>query len=62
MTGIPNPKVWQGFVDCLETVRDVSLVGDETIPKGSKHAPGIEGNDRPVSLSIKRGDDMSDDL
>ena len=34
----------------------------ETIPKGCKNAPSIKGDDRPVSLSGKRGDDKSDDL
>ena len=32
------------------------------IPKGSKDALGIEGDDRPASLLVKRGDDKSDDL
>ena len=32
------------------------------IPKGNKDASGIEGDDRPASLSVKRGDDKSDNL
>ena len=32
------------------------------IPEDSKDALGIEGDDRPASLSGKRGDDESDDL
>ena len=32
------------------------------IPRGSIDAPGIEGDDRPTSLSCKRGGDKSDDL
>ena len=34
----------------------------ETIPNGCKNAPGIEGGDRPASLSGKRGDHKWDDL
>ena len=43
------------------TVKVVSSE-EETIPRGSKDAPGIEGGDKPVSLSVKRGDDKSNDL
>ena len=35
---------------------------DETIPRGNKDAPSVESDDRPASLSGKRGDDKSDDL
>ena len=62
MTGIPNLKVRQRSVDCPVTVRGVSPMEDEMIPKGSKDAPGIEGDDRPASLSVKRSGDKSDDL
>ena len=59
---IPNPKMQQRSVDCPVTVRGVNLMEDRMVPKGSKDAPGIEGDDRPASLSVKRGDDKSDDL
>ena len=39
-----------------------ALMEDETIPRGSKDAPGVKGNYRPVSLSVKGGDDKSDNL
>ena len=35
---------------------------DEMIRMGSKDALGIEGDDRPASLSGTRGDDKSDYL
>ena len=44
------------------TVRGVNPVKDETIPNGRNDAPGIEGDGRPASLSIRRGDDKSNDL
>ena len=61
VTGIPNPKEWKRSVDCPVTVRDVSPVEDETIPMGRKDALGIVGDDRPASLSVKKGDDKLDD-
>ena len=60
--GISNPKVRQRSVDRPVTVRGVSPMEDEMIPKDSKHAPGIEGDDRPENLPVKRSDDKSDDL
>ena len=33
---------------------------EETIPEGSKDAPGIKGDDRLASLSSKRGGHKSD--
>ena len=39
-----------------------ALMENETIPRGSKDAPSAESDDKPVSLSSKRGDDKSDDL
>ena len=35
---------------------------EETIPRVNTDAPGIEGSDRLVSLSVKRGDDKVERL
>ena len=62
MAGIPNRKVRQRSVDRPATVGDVSPMRVRRYQRTAKNAPGIEGGDRPASLSGKRGDDKWDDL